>query len=196
MAFNRRGMRRRSSFGSSGRPYKPSRVWLPLAGTPLYGVSETTASSLYSLQAPTVSIGTALTADPPEDVTILRVMADFSFALSTAGAWILALTVQDTAWTPSGTFELDGDKRFLWTRTYVNLQAGTPATYHPPGMLDNGAGVIGGDLVHATHLDIAPKVRVEAGKALYLVAYEQSGTATVTCTLYNFRMLYQQSGRR
>lgn len=196
MAFNKRGMRRRSSYGSSARPYKPSRVWLPLAGTPLNGVSSTTASSLYSLQAPTVSIGTALTADPPEDVTILRVMADFSFAISAAGAWILALTVQDTAWTPSATFELDGDKRFLWTSTYVNLQAAAPATYHPPGMLDNAAGVIGGDLRHATHIDITPKVRVEAGKALYLVAYEQSGTASVTVTLYSFRMLYQQSGRR
>lgn len=198
MAFRRQGTRRGGYSGVRGGGYKPSRVWLPLAGNPFSSVTVTTASALYGLQAPAVTIGTQLTADPPEDVTILRLMVDWTVQLAAGPVqWTLAFTVQDTAWTPSATAQLDGDKRFLWMQTYSNLQAASSAAYHPPGVIDNGAGIIGGAYRdNVTRVDISPKVRIEAGKALYLVGYLQGGSGALSVNMHIARLLYQQSGRR
>lgn len=179
-------------------------MWVPLDGTVFAAITSTTASRLYGLQAPTVTIGTDLTADPPEDVTILRVTADLSVTLSSAGCWVLALLVQDTTWSPASTYTLDADKRVLWHKTYdtngaLGALAGfVSATWECPNHLTVDATT---DLVvecqpDAVQLDCTPKVRLEDGKGLHLVAYEQSGAAAMTCVLRNMRLLMKRSGRR
>lgn len=186
----RRGFKRRS-FGSKGA--QPTRSWVSLnVAWTFNAVAVTSTSSLISLQAPTTL---ALTSDPPEDLTILRIKGDFSVSMSNVVAtWVMALLVQDTTWTPSNDFQDDADKRILWSQTYANSTAAA-VTYDPPGVINVGS-IISNTVREATHIDIAPKVRLEAGKALYLVAYEQSQGATFTTNSENMRMLFQRSGRR
>lgn len=205
MRFRGQGMRRRSSFGSRGQ--RPARQWLPLAGSAISSATGTTSVSLYGLQAPTVTIGTDLTSDPPEDVTIMRVVADIQVVMTTVSAgarWILGLLVQDRTWTPGATFAVDADKRFLWTMTYnypansTNTPGLTAWTYWPPGLIQVSATA---DQFfecprEAVHIDIAPKVRLEDGKALHMVAYEEAGATSFTCTIQSMRLLMQRSRRR
>lgn len=200
MVFRRQGMRRRSF---SGRRARVEREWLPLQGVAFTAVTSTSAVSLYGLQAPTVTIGTDLTADPPEDVTIMRVVSEFSFLMSSSATatWILGLIVQDRTWTPGATFAVDADKRFLWYRTFrisPATIAGFVSLEWMPGLitLDATTDTVVSDHPSRTTIDITPRVKLEAGKALHLVAYEESGTATVTVQLLTMRLLLQKSGRR
>lgn len=189
----RRGMRSRGrSFGGS-RGFRPSREWLGLQTTfGLAAVSVTTAVPLLSLQAPTTL---ALTADPPEDLTILRIVGEYSVTISQAAArWVLALIVQDVTWTPSATFNLDADKRILWSRTYISESA--TAAWSPPGQYSEAGAVVSNTVREAVSLDITPKQKVEAGRALYLVGYEEGGTSAIGVDTNNMRLLFQRSGRR
>lgn len=164
-------------------------------------LSATTATPLLGLETPAPAA--MLTADPPEDLTILRVVGDFNLSL-TAGIWALALTVQDQTWTPGATILVDADKRLLWSQTYDVVQmaavlAGWVAGHWaPPGLLLANATA---DLLtqaprESVHVDISPNVKLVAGRALYLVAYELSGAGTCISTSSNMRVLFQRSGRR
>lgn len=160
------------------------------------GISATTATALVQLQSPT-SLA-ALTSDPPEDLTLLRIVGTYTVALSaTSGQnWTLALIVSDVTWTPGATVAADNDKRLLWQRTYVTGTAAT-AQYSPPGLYYEATAQ--GFPCHPSlvTVDITPRVKVEAGKALYLVAYENVATAgTLVTTSTSMRVLYKRSGRR
>lgn len=188
-------LRRRRFTRRSGSGARPSRAWSSLSSAFLLNsVTATTAVKLIELQSP-LSLA-SLTADPPEDLTLLRLRGSFRVQMTAnaVGVWTLALTVQDTDWTPGATFQVDADKRILWSRTYETSAAVTHA-WVPPGVLTiTGTAVV--DQMGATDLDIAPRVKVEAGKALYLVGYENSGAQTLLVTSDELRVLYQRSGRR
>lgn len=158
----------------------------------LAGTAVTTAVPLLQLQSPTNLSN--LTADPPEDLTVLRVVGDFQVQLTIVTAnWSLALIVADVTWTPGATIAVDNDKRILWQMTYVSIDS--VVNWIPPGtFLDTG--VVTMAPREAVHIDIAPKVKVEAGKALYLVAYENVAGGTLTTSSATMRVLYQRSGRR
>lgn len=189
-------MQRRSSRFArpvrGARGLRPSRLWTGVSGQ--FAVTDqvtTTAVPLISLQAP-ASLA-SLTSDPPEDLTILRMVGSFSVSLSAAGVWTLALTVADVTWTPGSTSLEDADKRLLWLRTF-NSQVAATYQWLQPGYLTVNNTVVAAQ-VGLTDLDIAPKVKVEAGKALYLVAYEESGAAALTVASRNMRVLVQRTGR-
>lgn len=185
-----RNMRRRFVRKSGGRG--PSREWISLQ--PNWQISAATATgavSLMSLQQPT---SLSLTSDPPEDMTLLRIKGSFSMSMLGIGNWTLAMLVQDTTWSPSTLLTDDADKRLLWLATFANTLA-TGKIWNPDGTVEYGSGGVSYcDMM--THVDITPKVRLEAGKALYLVAYENSGATTVTALSTDMRLLFQRSGRR
>ena len=178
----------RRGFGRSGGP---PRTWVSLNVGWQLNTATPGKSSLVSLQAPTTL---ALTSDPPEDLTVLRVVGEFSVSMTDAGDWTLALMVQDTDWTQSATFTDDADKRILWSQHYTSVATGT--SWVPPGMIVNSGGDEQVGPARATFIDISPKVRLEPGKALYLVAYETGGTATFIVSGDTMRMLFQRSRRR
>lgn len=185
--------------GGGGRPMRPSRVWMALSDTgwsqlasPVFA---TTAVSLLSLQAPTTS---ALTSDPPEDLTVLRIKGQFRVGLAASCTWTLALLVQDVTWTPTATLEDDLDKRLLWLRTFRN-QATVTVQWDEGGAMVYDIGgsptVAQAACCAVTEIDIAPKVRIECGKALYLVAYENEGTGSCFTDAHNMRLLFQRTRR-
>lgn len=140
----------------------------------------------------------ALTSDPPEDLTVLRVVGTFNVALSAptvASRWVLALLVQSTTWVQSATFAADADKRILWSRTFAAADA-QAYSWSSPGYMIAGANAPAPMNLETVTVDISPKVKLEAGNALYLVAYEQSGDSTFTTSTDNMRLLFQRSGRR
>lgn len=157
-------------------------------------ITGTTATALLALEAPTTL---TLSADPPEDITVLRIVGEFLAEVSATSHWVMALVVQDATWTPSSTFGPDADKRILWSTVIHAVPASTPTTWNA-GLVKytDAAGNEKAVQTAKTFIDIAPKVKVEAGKTLYLVAYEQTGSATFTTTTQNMRMLFQRSGRR
>lgn len=186
-------------FAGRGAGGRPTRTWMSLETTWSTGtLSATTATSLLALQAPTA--GGTITSDPPEDMTLLRIIAEHRVIHSAAVAeWVVALTVQDTTWTPSSTFADDADKRILYAKAYANPTA-TARTHHPPGqtVLDPGGtpAFAGGTERQLCFIDIAPRVRLEPGKALFLVCYEQAGTGTFELDAQFARVLFQRSARR
>lgn len=180
----------------------PQRQWMELSTSwVMAGLSATTAVTLLELQSPATGV---LVSDPVEDLTLLRIVGDFQVLLGAAAGShaILALTVQDTAWTPSALFSNDADKRILWSMSYM-VGGVVPAGFatlewSPPGLLTVNATT---DTVTPTgdrsmcHIDISPDVKVRAGQALSLVFYEVN-TATLSTTSGNMRVLFQRSGRR
>lgn len=181
---------------SRQRAFRPSRVWAGVSGQ--FGFTGATASTravLVQLEAPAAL--NALTSDPPEDMTVLRVMGDFAVSLTSTGSWTLALMVQDTEWPVGTSFLADADKRMLWSQTYEAMDA-VGHTWTSGYLVTDIVGTAGyaGVPREMTRLDIAPKVRIEAGRALYLVAYENGGAAELTVTSSNMRLLFQRSGRR
>lgn len=187
-----RSMGTRNRRFSQRRPSRPSRSWVSLdTGFSFTAITVTSASSLISLQAPT---SLALTSDPPEDLTVLRIKGDFETLIAAnTGRWVLALLMQDTTWTPSSTFAPDADKRILWSQTYESGAATSLLVY--PGWMN-----VGGTIIEAPremwHIDVAPKVKLEAGKALYLAAYEEAGSSGLTVAGLSVRMLFQRTGKR
>lgn len=182
----------------AGRANKPTRQWAAVNGEFLFtNITVTTATTLVQLQAPTAL--NALTSDPPEDLTILRIRGSFACTLAGAAAtiWTLALTVQDTVWTPGTTFLVDSDKRMLWSRTFHATNA-TSDIWAPPGTyIASGSGATAlASHPNATDLDIAPKVKIETGRALFLVAYENAGAGNLSVVSGDMRILFQRSRRR
>lgn len=176
---------------------KPTRQWASIQDGFLAADTVTTAHILVQLQAPTDL--TNLTSDPPEDITILRIRGSFNTTLSGSASanWTLALTVQDTVWTPGVTFEVDADKRMLWTRTFQATNATSDTWLVPGTYLASGSGATAfTSHPNATDLDIAPKVKIETGRALFLVCYENVGAGTVNVGTQDMRVLFQRSRRR
>lgn len=174
---------------------RPTRVWASVSTDAAFAaVTATTAVPLISLQAP--SSLASLTADPPEDMTILRVTGELNVSVAgdATANWTLALLVQDTTWTPATLFHTDADKRILWHQSV----AATNATNDTWRM--GGTYTVGGTTFPCTpypwKFDIAPKVKVEAGRALYLVAYENVSGGSLTLSTTDLRVLFQRTGRR
>lgn len=188
-SFKRYGRWRGRSAG------RPSRTWASIdalaSGWDITGTA-TTSANLISLQAPT-SLA-SLTSDPPEDMTLLRIVGDFQVTVSTTGIWVMALLVQDTVWTPSATFNLDADKRVLWSRSYQAVEAVLHTYCHDGHCTVTGTNMF--ECRDLTHIDIKPMVKLEPGKSLVLVAYEQSGSATFTSNSQNMRVLFQRTQRK
>jgi len=159
-------------------------------------ISATGTSDLMSLQAPTTLQG--ITSDPPEDITILRIIGDFLVLITGAPAtWILALVVQDTTWTPTATFPGDADKRILWSQTYFCSGTNESYQWYSGIFVPNGTpAAAAGTPREMSHIDISPKVRLEPGKGLFLVAYEQNGAVNFSVDPGNVRMLFQRTSRR
>lgn len=193
-------MRRRFSSASHGQ--RPARQWIPLQGNIFSAVTATAVTSLYGLEAPTVTIGSSLSSDPPEDVTLLRIVGTMNLALSGAvGRWTIGLIVQDRTWTPSALFVTDADKRFLWYRTYsipAGLAGVTSVTFDEPNWMQVLATqnlLVEVDRA-AVSFDISPKVKLEDGKALHMVAYEEQNGSSLTLNMQTMRLLMQRSRRR
>lgn len=177
--------------------YKPTRVWAGISGQFAHSaITANALATLVRLEAP-ASLS-SLEADPPEDLTILRIRGNFNVTLSAAAAvtsWTLGLIVQDHQWTQGATFLIDSDKRWLWTRTFDTNAENATFQWLPPGM-GSVAGTTFFGQVGMTELDISPKVKVEAGRALYLAAYETASGRALTVTSADMRVLFQRSRRR
>lgn len=169
----------------------------------LSAISVTTATALLELQTP--APGT-IVSDPVEDLTILRIVGSFTTIVTVAAldTWSLALTVQDTTWTPATLLSNDADKRLLWSQTY-QVPSVVPAgfasiSWHPPGLLAIDATtdtvVPTGDNGDSWKVDISPDVKLRPGQALYLVGYESIDGGAMTTSSLNMRVLFQRSGRR
>lgn len=191
-------MKRR--FGSRfarGGVARPTRTWSSISSdVALAAVTVTTAIPLIRLESPT-SLNN-ITADPPEDLTVLRVMGALNVTVAgdTTANWTLALLVQDVTWTPSTAFLTDADKRILWSQG-LDASNATSDTYSEPGIWRDGAtGTAFPCLPYPFDIDIAPKVKIEPGKALYLVAYENVSGGTLTVNASRMRVLYQRTVRR
>lgn len=193
-------MRRRFVKRSALR--KPQNVqWSDVSGQFVHAtITATAATALVQLQSPT-SLA-SLTADPPEDLTILRMRGTYEVtmaAAASAGNWTLALTVADVTWTPGARFATDSDKRILWSKTFGwrGAAAANTIIWSPPGHFqDTAAGVVQPVDPEIVTLDIAPKVKLEPGRALYLVAYENIDGVTFSVSSQEMRLLYKRSGRR
>lgn len=186
----------RSMRRNARRPgVKPAVQWSDVSGQWLFaGAAATSTATLIQLQSPANLSN--LTADPPEDLTILRMVGDFSVQLSAnASSWTLALLVADVTWTPGTTVSVDNDKRLLWQQTFTNNDGSAIRDWYPPGMFEDGTTVFP-QANNPTHLDITPRVRIEPGKALTLVAYENVGAGTLTSSSVSMRVLYKRSRRR
>lgn len=131
---------------------------------------------------------------PPEDITILRMVGSFTVSLSAALAnWTLGLMVVDATWTPASLFSSDADKRVLWHQTYVNNTGAASLVWSPPDQFETSGGARA--RTEASRLDISPKVRLEQGKALKLVWWENAGGAELNVNSADMRVLYQRTRR-
>lgn len=173
---------------------RPTRTWADVSNEFTFTTQAATGTAtLIQMQAPAALSN--LTSDPPEDLTVLRMRGEFLVQLSTIGQWVLALLVQDTTWTPGATFGVDSDKRVLWSQAY-NAASDEVHTWNPPGYLSLSTGPFRLQCPReAIHLDIAPRVRIECGKALFLVAYEEVDGSTLSVTSNSMRVLFQRSRR-
>lgn len=191
----------RRAFGNRGRAAgRPARTWMSVSPQWSLNLTATTATALLGLEAPT---GGALTSDPPEDLTILRMVGSFNLALTGAGRWALALVVMDATWTPASVLRTDQDKRILWASLWDSTVTSTVAGFTQVAWEVPGTMVITATTVSAQPcdpriltVDIAPKVKIAPGQTLYLVAYEEAGSATLGSASSNMRVLFQRSRRR
>lgn len=182
-------------------PGTPTRAWADVSGQWLHSaITAPATATLIQLQSPANL--SSLTADPPEDLTVLRVVGEFEVTISgTSFDWILALSVADVTWTPAATIAADNDRRILWEQRFTDMSTGSQGTTYAMGGAVTFLGAAGTEAVawscpQKSTIDIKPKVKIEAGKALILAAYEESNGATFTTTSFNMRVLYQRSGRR
>lgn len=176
-------------FASRGRRLAPpSRQWSDISETwSIAAAVSTSAVVLFGLESPSPSA--ALTALPPADIVLMRIRGQFQVTVAGPGNWVLALTVQDKAWTPSSLFRTDADKRIFWARQFDALES---TTWLAPGHAFGATTQIPFGQVGMVDLDISPKVKLEAGQGLNLVAYEVGGATTLTTTSQQMRVLWQQ----
>lgn len=202
MFTRRKSMQRRWSRHGSA---KPARQWLGIPVTTFFAAQSVGATSqVLAFEAPTITPGTAVTADPPEDQIIDRIVAEMQVVINGTGSWTLALMVVDRTWTQTSTGEMapDADKRILWYCTYeAGIQALpglTNTSWAPPNYMSIQATTplyLECDW-RATHVDISPKIRLEDGKQLVWVCWEESGTALFTMATRTMRLLMHRAGRR
>lgn len=190
------------------RRSRPARQWLPIPDTDfIVAAAATTTAQVLAFEAPTITPGTAVTSDPPEDQIVDRVVAELSIVMTGSGSWTLGLLLVDRTWTQTGgAFSLDGDKRVLWYNTYntaaldAMTTGGSVISWQSPNHLVVNGTTTGDFIVEcdwrATHLDIQPKVRLEDGKALVFAAWENQGTATFSASTRSMRILMHRAGRR
>lgn len=176
----------------SGRR-RNEKEWLALPAT----VATTAAAGagvtqLISFEAPTLVAGTPLTADPPQDRLVLRLIGRLTYSTTVAGTVGVGLILTDRTWTPVGTVTItpDLDKRWLWWRE-VPMAAGDALT--PQTLVNGGGGLAVSNAMYAdkdpTFFDISPKVRLEDGKSLNLVVYFSGAVTAPVVTTMSFRML-------
>lgn len=194
-----RGSPRRARSAHYGARRHKARQWLDLGPTGIT-VTAGAVTSLVAFEAPTLTAGTPLTADPPEDQTLLRILADFTVVAPAAmsDTWF-ALLLVDRTWTPVGTANLaaDGDKRILWSRYYSAMGTTSPGVWTNGLAITTGVGTAVVAMAEAkdrTDIDITPKVKLEDGKHLVMVCYT-GATPPTSATLKNTRVLMQRSGR-
>lgn len=200
-SFRRQGAPRRFA----GRRRKELE-WLGLPPTALAAstTATTALSHLFGFEAPVVTVGTALSSDPPADRIIQRITGELRVKLTGSGSFTLGLLVVDRTWTPQGgTFSVDADKRILWSRTYDsaelagNVTGFTSVSWSAPNhMLVNATT----DLLTecdrgAVYIDVAPKVRLEDGKSLAIIAWENEDGATLILNMVWMRLLLSRAGR-
>lgn len=202
MRFRGQGMRRRVSFARRGQ--RPARQWLPIPATSLLSaVTVSTTAQVLAFEAPTVTPGTPVTADPPEDQVLDRVTGSLRVTLTGAGVWVLSLLMVDRTWTPiGGEFATDADKRILWSKTYDSQSLSTLAgftgvTWSKAHMFITATAPLVVEQPESMgYVDITPKVKLEDGKQLIFLASECSGAASFSVTADWMRILMHRAGRR
>lgn len=146
-----------------------------------------------------MTAGTPLTAEPPEDMVLLRIMALMTIAMTATSDFGIGFMVADRTWTPIGTTRItpDLDKRFLWWREVGT--SGAADMYAPQYFkAGGGTGAVPNSIPvdrDPTWFDISPKVRIEDGKHLLAVTYN-SGAGSTGCVVQELRILMQRAGRR
>lgn len=189
---------RRTSYGRRpvGRAAKSEKEWVCLGQTLVGNAAgiNTTVTSLISFEAPTLVAGTPLTADPPQDRTILRIVGQLQVAGAAAtGSLGMGLMVCDRVFAPtSGTGRMtpDLDKRWLWWRETL-LRSGE--SWDAQHYLSTG-GVLSPNNVPPerdfTMFDISPKVRLEDGKQLAFITFQDTALMAPVITLMEVRVLF------
>lgn len=177
-------------------------MWMPVPSTRINVTSVTvnTLVTLLQLEASTLASG-VINADPPEDLTVLRVvgMIDLMLAGINPGECTVAFLVEGSTWDMNTAFTTDSEKRILWHRTFVlprdATENGITLRWCPPGTLvaAGAGGVIFGADLGVCSFDFTPKVKLEDGKALFLAVYVNG--VTVTLESYDMRILCQRSRR-
>lgn len=176
-------------------------MWIPVPPGNI-DVTQVTSNTRVTLLGLETQLTTpTISADPPEDLTVLRVvgMLDLQLEGNTAGLCTVAFLVTDSTWPMATVFEADSDKRILWHRTFVLPKAasenGIVLRWSPPGTLTsaNVGGVTVVSDFGVCSFDFSPKVKLESGKALYLAVYVTG--VTVTLESYDMRLLCQRSRR-
>lgn len=167
--------------------------WSDVSGQWVQNTAVDAAVILIQLQSPADLSN--LTADPPEDLIIDRVVGDFRVALNLDGNWTLGLLVQDVTWTIGATFSVDADKRVLWHQTFDSAGVAMIQGYGLVVWDTGGTPQVFSDSPGKTHLDISPRVKIQPGQALYLAAWENTGAATLTSSSTDMRVLYHRARR-
>lgn len=188
-------------FGRGVRP-KVNRTWSELASLwSMVVVSVDTAVEVMGFEEPGASA--AFTSMPPEDVIIDRVVGEFvvSIPAVAASSWTLGLLVVDRGWTPGVSFNVDCDKRILWAETYT-VPATTGAapvwSWLSDAVIAQAAADTPYIMAHSprkSRVDITPRVRLVAGKALTLVAWENTGATTFSTSSNHMRVLWHRARR-
>lgn len=200
-------MRKRfSRWSGGGRRLRPARQWLPIPSTLMFNaITSTQVQSVLAFEEPTVTPGTPLTAEPPEDQTLLRITGAIRVGILASGCWTLSLLLVDRTWTPiGGEFATDADKRILWSETYstvamaATLAGFGSASWQTPNqvVIDATTDQVVECKPSAVYIDIAPKVKLEAGKHLVFLASENENGGTLSMRNEWMRVLMQRSGRR
>lgn len=185
-------MRRRQSA-------KVNRTWTDASATwVMAGVTVDTANELLAFEEPAATVFTSM---PPEDIIIDRVVGTFNTSLNAGGGnWTLGLLVADRGWVPGVTFSVDSDKRILWHETFTTALSLAQTDWTQSGQVIIVTPVTAVVTYQQApermyRVDITPRVRLVAGKALFLVAWENAGALTLAVTSTDMRILWHRARR-
>lgn len=181
---------------------RPAHQWLGMVLNPANATTTAgagvTVFKLFQFESPTITVGTALTADPPEDQILDRLIWTGSLTnAGAAGRSQIGFILVDATWTPQGTTAItpDLDKRWLWWRDYQFENTGDFVNQHQ--MLIGTSHLSNAMMAETnpTFMDISPKVKLEDGKALCLVTYQDTALQTTAYSGF-LRILMHRAGRR
>lgn len=184
-----------------GRAARPSRQWSDLTARFALATAGNSATAMWGLDSPAPAA--SLTALPPEDVVVMRLVGQFTVVLINTNGnnnLTLAVGVRTQVWT-QGTLAGDLDQRWLWLRTFTSTGLTTESElWYPPGnhrlqttatgVTTQMAGAPG-----ATTIDISPRCKLEAGQALFVAAYVTDTDASYSVASPCMRMLWQTKRR-